>query len=403
MNCKTKITAQVALLCAAPVVMHAQFDFKMDGLKFQVHSFASQGFAYSNDNNYLTMNTSQGSFAMTDGGVNLSSQITDKFRVGAQAYDRNVGVMGKGRVTLDWALGDYKFKSWFGVRAGKVKTVFGLYNDTQDIESLHTWAILPQSAYPIDLRASTIAHVGGDIYGTFDLQKRGGISYTAYYGTRPDDPTGGYTYGLKAFGVNLNGVTGTQAGGDLRWNNLIKDVTFGASYMNSPMDTAGTMQMSPLPKSPGTIHAEDRSIAYYVSYKSGSLSVDGEYRLEKIYSTMKIAVMPTMVVTSLYNPVECGWYAAAAYRISKRLEFGTYRSWFYPTWTGDRDAPISHITDQVVTARVDLAKFWDVKIEGHFMDGYGNPQSLRGFYLQDNPAGLQPKTNMLVIRTGWNF
>jgi len=57
----------------------------------------------------------------------------------------------------------------------------------------------------------------------------------------------------------------------------------------------------------------------------------------------------------------------------------------------------------VVTARVDLAKFWDLKIEGHFMDGYGNPQSLRGFYLQDNPDGLKPKTNMLVIRTGWNF
>ncbi len=37
------------------------------------------------------------------------------------------------------------------------------------------------------------------------------------------------------------------------------------------------------------------------------------------------------------------------------------------------------------------------------MDGYGNPQSRRGFYLQDNPAGLKPKTNMLVIRTGWNF
>ena len=51
---------------------------------FQVHSFASQGFAYSNDNNYLTMDTSKGSFAMTDGGVNISTQVTDKFRVGAQ-------------------------------------------------------------------------------------------------------------------------------------------------------------------------------------------------------------------------------------------------------------------------------------------------------------------------------
>jgi hypothetical protein len=403
MHSTIKTTLLTALVCAAPAVMHAQFDFTVDGRQVQVHSFASQGFMYSNDNNYMTMNTSQGSFAMTDGGVNVSTSLTDKFRVGAQAYDHNVGVMGKGRITLDWAYGDYKLKSWFGIRAGKVKTVFGLYNDTQDIGSLHTWALLPQSAYPIDLRASTIAHVGGDIYGTIDFHKLGDLSYTVYAGSRPDDPTGGYTYGLKALGAYLNGVTGTQAGADLRWNNLIKDVTFGASFMDSPMDTTGTMQMSPLPKSPGTIQADDYHTAYYVSYKSGSLTVDAEYRIEKIWSTMKISIMPTMVVSSPYNTDACGSYGAVAYRISKRLELGTYRSWFYPTWTENRSLPSSHITDQVVTARVDLAKFWDLKIEGHFMDGYGNPQSLRGFYLQDNPDGLKPKTNMLVIRTGWNF
>jgi len=37
------------------------------------------------------------------------------------------------------------------------------------------------------------------------------------------------------------------------------------------------------------------------------------------------------------------------------------------------------------------------------MDGYGTPYSFRGFYPLDNPAGMKPKTNMLVIRTGWNF
>jgi hypothetical protein len=117
----------------APNLLRAQVDFKVADRDVQVHSFASQGFALSTANNYLTMNTSQGSFAMTDGGINISTAITDKFRVGAQAYDRNVGAMGNGRLTLDWALGDYKFASWFGVRAGKVKTVFGLYNDTQDM------------------------------------------------------------------------------------------------------------------------------------------------------------------------------------------------------------------------------------------------------------------------------
>jgi len=37
---------------------------------------------------------------------------------------------------------------WFGVRGGKVKTVIGLSNDTQDYEFLNTFALLPQSVYP---------------------------------------------------------------------------------------------------------------------------------------------------------------------------------------------------------------------------------------------------------------
>src|SRR5437016_4387644 len=142
-----------AALSAQAGLLHAQFDFKLAGRDFQVHSFASQGFAYSSDNNYLTMKTSQGSFAFTDFGANISTQITDKFRVGAQLYDRNIGNLGNWHPQLDWAMADYKFKDWFGVRAGKVKTALGLYNDAQDVEALYTWAVLPQSLYPLDLRA----------------------------------------------------------------------------------------------------------------------------------------------------------------------------------------------------------------------------------------------------------
>ena len=79
-------------MSVAPGLLYAQFDFKIANRPVQVHSFASQGFAYSNDNNYLTMRTGSGSFSMTDFGFNVSTQLNDKFRVGAQFYDRNVGI-----------------------------------------------------------------------------------------------------------------------------------------------------------------------------------------------------------------------------------------------------------------------------------------------------------------------
>ena len=65
------------------ITLHAQ-DFKIGNRPVQVHGFASQGYAYSNENNFLTMNTSHGSPAFTEGALNLSMPITDKFRVGGQ-------------------------------------------------------------------------------------------------------------------------------------------------------------------------------------------------------------------------------------------------------------------------------------------------------------------------------
>src|SRR5437879_3649781 len=96
-----------AALSVVPGLLHAQFDFKLVGRDVQVHSFASQGFVYSNENNYLTMNTSSGSFSFTDAGGNISTHLTDKLRAGAQVYVRNVGKLGNWRPELDWASADY--------------------------------------------------------------------------------------------------------------------------------------------------------------------------------------------------------------------------------------------------------------------------------------------------------
>ncbi|MGD0076839.1 MAG: hypothetical protein ABSD31_21310 [Candidatus Binataceae bacterium] len=120
---------------------------------------------YTNVNNYMSMPTSQGSFAFTDFGANVSVKVNDNFHVGAQIYDRNIGAFGNWYPELDWAVADYKFKDWFGIRAGKVKTTLGLFNDTQDMEFLSTWALMPQSVYSLDQRGATISHEGGDFYG----------------------------------------------------------------------------------------------------------------------------------------------------------------------------------------------------------------------------------------------
>jgi hypothetical protein len=98
-----------------------------------------------------------------------------------------------------------------------------------------------------------------------------------------------------------------------------------------------------------------------------------------------------------------GWYVSAAQRLNPYVEVGGYISRYVHNSRLDHSLPNNHISDNVVTARIDIARYVVVKIEGHFMDGYGAQDSIRGFYSQNNRAGLKPKTNMLVLRTGFNF
>jgi hypothetical protein len=399
-------------ICASPNALRAQ-EFKVFDRAIQVHGFASQGFVYTDQNNWLTMNTRQGSFAMTDLGLNVSSQITDKFRVGAQVYDRNLGELGQWHPSLDWAVADYRFKNWLGIRAGKVKTTLGLYNDSQDVDFLRVFALLPQSIYPTDLRDTTIAHAGGDLYGNVALPHRlGDLSYTAYAGYRSDSIYSGYPYLLTQWGVFFRSMRGLQYGGDLRWNTPMKGLMIGASRMNQEITGKGSA-VNLLNPSAGLLPYDTSTNAYwtnqfYGEYHAGKLNLNAEYR--RYYNSVPYAPGAGSAETDVR-----GWYVSGAYRLGKRVEIGSYYSYYSvrSSATGvvaliltpqtDTSLPQNHVYDKVVAARVDLNRFLYVKVEGHFMDGYGIGPYPDGFYPQQNPTGFKPTTNALVAKTGFHF
>ena len=400
-------------LCVCPILLHAQ-DFKLLDRDVQVHGFVSQGYVSTSGNNWLSMNTnSGGSAAFTDMGLNMSSALTDKLRVGAQVYDRNLGQLGQYHPQLDWAFADYRFTSWFGVRGGKVKTVLGLYNDTQDLDFLHTFALLPQSIYPTDLRDVTLAHLGGDIYGDIRLKNNlGTLSYTAYAGHRSDSIYDGYPLLLQSQDVYLKSQAGLQYGADLRWKTPLKGLLVGASRVNQDITATGSTINSANPTGPLVTFTSNSKAEwtnqYYGQYTRGKLRIDSEYR--RYFSNFGSAGNPS----GNTNDVR-GWYVSGAYRIVKRLEVGSYYSRYtiesvyygpialiIPSQT-DTSLPANHIYDKVITARVDINRFWNVKLEGHFMDGYGVSTYPDGFYPQVNPQGFKSNTNALVVKTSLHF
>jgi hypothetical protein len=296
-------------LCAGATMLRAQ-EFKLFDRKVQIHGFASQGFVYTDQNNWLTMHSSHGSGAFTDFGVNVSTQITDKLRVGAQVYDRNLGNLGEWHPMLDWAFVDYRFKLWFGVRGGEVKTVLGLYNDTQDLDFLRTFALLPQSVYPTDLRDSTIAHRGGDIYGDISLRHGlGDLTYTVYGGHRSDSIYSGYAYISSEFGVNKPHYGGLQYGGDLRWNSPLRGLLIGASRMNEDTSGKGTFANPAVSPEPLPYSQASKAVwtnQFYSEYIWGRLQIDSEYR-RYLYD---IVINRNLLQTSIDTR---GWYVSGSY------------------------------------------------------------------------------------------
>jgi hypothetical protein len=368
---------------------------------------------YTNQNNWLTMHSSQGSGAFTDFGANVSMQISDKFHLGAQVYDRNLGNLGEWHPGLDWAFADYRFKPWFGIRGGTVKTVLGLYNSTQDLDFLHTFALLPQSVYPTDLRDATISHLGGDIYGTVSLRHHlGTLAYTAYAGRRNDSLHGGNAYLASQFQVRYSSYAGLQYGGDLRWTTPLKGLLIGSSRMNEDLTGKATFP-NPLDPSAGLVPYSEVSKAdwtnqFYGQYIAGKLQIDSEYRRFVHDGVLNLGLLESITDAR-------GWYISGAYRVAKRLELGSYYSHYSITSVAggtlsafaphetDTSLPANHIYDKVVTARIDVQKYWNVKVEGHFMDGFGSSTYPNGFYPQVNPQGFKPNTNALVVRTSVNF
>jgi len=381
------------------ITLHAQ-DFKVGTRTVQVHGFGTQGFIHTNDNNWLTMNTSgAGSGAFTDMGLNMGMQVTDKMRVAGQFYDRKLGKLGAWEPLMDWAMVDYRAKPWLGFRVGKVKTVLGLFTDSQDMDFANTFALMPQSVYPIDLRDATIAHEGGDIYGKAKLpNKLGSVAYTAYGGRRADNMHSGYPYLLGGYGIVLNSYGGPVFGGDFRWQTPVRGLKVGISRLNEMITGKGTA--TGFVNGPYTEYSKhDWTNQYYGQYTANKFHVESEY---KRYLRDQVIFNGMMTAETDVR----GWYVSGGYRVDKWFEAGSYFS-HYQIYTPPGGQVSSYATthdfDKVVTGKFNINQYFTVKVEGHFMDGNGSYEYPDGFYTNVNPKGLAANTNGLVVRSGFSF
>lgn len=374
------------------------FAADLPDLGVQVHGTLAQGGLLGSHNDFLTAPTSRGTLQWTDAAVNAAKDFTDRFHAGVQLHTYRLGDLGKFKVEVDWAYGEYRFSDWLGVRAGKVKTRLGLFNDTQDIDALHLWSLLPQGVYPADNRSWTLAHTGGDLFGTVKLPSGfGRVSYQGYVGRRVVDSNGGYLKVATDEGFTVkNGASGILYGGDLRWRTPLQGLSAGGSVGLAGLTAHASM---PQIQVPFTIQStSDTNTALYAEFDRGKFYAAGEFR-RRIWN---------FVIPEFHAPLVAldsrAWYLMGAYRIHRIVQAGAYFSrMHYPPGIVAPTIPYvlgNGTSDWVVAARVDPNPHVYFKIEGHYMDGTTTAQ---GFYPSTNPGSPDRLTRLLVARIGLTF
>lgn len=377
------LCAALPLLALTALRLPAQ---SMDDLNIQLHGYATQGFLYSNHNSWNGTDSSSGSAAWTEAVMNVSAQPDAKLRIGVQARYFLLGDYGD-QIRLDWAQADYKVNRYLGFRAGMVKTPTGLWNETQDIDPAHVWALLPQSIYPIASRDSLLNHYGGVVYGAVQLGEHSKLEYRGFGGTRIISGNDSVFQPLRDQGMSVpNGIRGPIYGAALHLQLPLGFMVGTSADVEKP---SGEIVAGPLS---GTIKS-NRIVSpdFFGKFERGKVMLAAEYDRTPVSSAIAFNGLPAIPDPTDYR----AWYAMASYRLSSKLNAGAYYSSFM-----NRAAAVSSSRfqkDWTVAARYDFNPYLYAKAEQHFIDG-----TAVGFNASDNPD-MQPSARMTILKLGVSF
>jgi hypothetical protein len=325
-----------------------------------VHAFVSQGFIKSTSHDYL-VDSSSGSFEFSEAGINFTSQLTDRLSVGLQLFAYDLGSLGTFDVRADWFYLDYRLKDWFGIRAGRVKLVFGLYNDISDIDAARTPVLLPESIYPQSNRYFLLGVTGGEVYGFVNLNRAGALDYHIIGGAIPVELPSQIGEPEQASNLDVPYL----AAGRLMWetplDGLRLGVTLAVLKVNENVVFAPMPPMSTMP--PLGIKDLEYAGVGSIEYVGHDFLVAAEIGSSRsVVTDNQPAVYPQGTTVSL------GGYGMVDYRVARWLQPGVYYSVDYPNRNVTSGSQ-NFQDDLSGTLRFDINNFWIVKLEAHYMHG----------------------------------
>jgi hypothetical protein len=310
----------------------------------------------STANNYLT-NSTRGSLEFAELGVNVQSQLTDRLRLGFQLFTRDLGNIGNYQMKADWFNLDYRWRDWLGIRAGRIKVPFGLYNEVSDIDAARVWILLPQSFYPTSDRDYLLAQTGLELYGYIDLRAAGALDYRLYFGTIFIDVS--TTPTIKSLDSPY------IAGSRVMWDTPLQGLRIGGSVQALRLVFQYLLAPTGPPTGIGFDVVLGAASAEYVHHDLVLAAEFSEWRV--VVDQADVLAFPG---TKHVTVSERG-YVSATYHVAPWFWPGAYYSVLFPdeanaTFTG-ASQDMEH--DLVGTMRFDINSHWIFKLEAHYLHG----------------------------------
>jgi hypothetical protein len=419
-------TGAFMLLLMLCVPVHAS-DFR----DIHIHGFVSQGWLMSDDNNYLA-ETRDGTFEFNEIGINFSSVLSEQLRVGFQLLSRDIGNYYNNDIVIDWAMADYRFSNTWGIKAGRVKMPFGLYNQIRDTDMLRTPILMPAGIYSEARRDRNNAYNGLGVYGSLDVFGAADLNTELFFGTS-EIPSDGMLFisdfekiaknssrimGQALSYGNPNMDTKYVGGGSVSWNTPTDGLKIAFSVM-----TSGTDISFDLKNSTGMTAAKfeaDTGIGniqvWSMEYSLKRLTVATEWMMMRIRNDVRIHPSQEVTPSSPYQERNIitfsdvqrsqSWYIQANYQVNDWLTYGLYYSEYYPNredklgknlvLKGEPDY-FAWQKELVPTIRIDIGKNWLIKLEAHFTDGAALVNEF------ENPEGTERHWTLWAIKTSFNF
>lgn len=348
----------------------------------EFHGFASVGYIASRGNNFYGNTQHGGTADYLETGVNAFANLNHHVSVAGQIQARKAGATDDGRARVDYAFIDLHSprngERDQGLRIGRVRNAFGLYNETRDVVFTRPSILLPQSVYfeGNGIRELLFSSDAVQLYGSLaDDEQLTTFKLSQARSGRASDLT------LR----NLAGGA-IPAGTDLRvlsplFAQILHERHNGQqryAFSYAELGMAGRLGGGPAA-------LQIRATVWSAQYNAENWSLTTEY--QRTNGHTEVAGMSSRSGTD-------GAYVQYQYR-------------FTPEWTGllRHDVSYGDRQNRSATATRDttFGVVWRPQPDVQLNAEYHRIRGVGGIPLLDNPNGRSERTDLLALTVGLRF